>query len=323
MFDNIKNNPGPCPLCNTKRRRILFPTDTDRSEFFIVQCTRCGLAQTSPLPTDQDLSIHNFTEYYGKTANKFVPVMQKIRDRLMNIRASYYLSLLRGTGHMPRVLDIGCAEGRLLKSLMENGCQCWGVEHKNYPESRFLCSDRISYLKGGLEGAELQEKSFDLIFMWHVLEHLDNPHDIIGRAYNLLAENGLLVIAVPNFSSTEAGLFKQSWFHLDIPWHKYHFTEKAMKYLAAKNNFVIKKSTTFCIEQNVFGIIQSILNSMKWPRNELYEAIKGNFKIHRAFPLFVQGIIGVSMFIPCLLISFFESKKKNGSVLKIIFKKGS
>ena len=323
MTSTMNKNPGPCPLCNAQGRKILFPVKIKQSQYVIVQCHQCELAQTFPLPKDEDLFLDEIAEYYGNSVNKFVPVIQRIRECLMNARASYYLSMLPRTGHMPRVLDIGCAEGRLLKSFLNMGCRCYGVEHKNYPESRFLCRDQISYTQGELETIELPEKSFDLIFLWHVLEHVNNPDAVINRAYKLLNENGLLVIAVPNFSSIEARLFKQLWFHLDVPWHKYHFTEKSVKYLVEKKHFVIIKNTTFCIEQNVFGLVQSFLNYMGWPKNELYEAIKGNLKYQRVFFLSIQVIVSCALFIPCLFLSLYESKKKTGSVLKIILKKAS
>ena len=321
---NVNNrNPGPCPLCNGQKRRRIFPVKTDHSEYVIARCPQCDLAQTFPLPDDGDLLLHSISEYYGKEVNKFIPVVQKIRDRLMSIRASYYLSLLSKTGHRPKILDIGCAEGRLLKSFLEHGCRCWGIEHKNYPGSRFLCSDRISYIQEDLGAAELPEKSFDLIIIWHVLEHVDDPDSVVRRAYDLLTENGILVLAVPNFSSNEAVLFRQAWFHLDVPWHKYHFSEKALKYLAEKNKFSIIKSSTFCIEQNVFGLIQSVLNYMGWPRNEFYEAVKGNLKFNRAPSLLIQAGIAASIFIPCLFLSYLASREKNGSVLKLILKKNA
>lgn len=322
MIDDMNNKkPGPCPLCNEQQRKRIFPVKTDHSEYVIAQCPKCELAQTFPLPADEDLILHDIPEYYGKAVNKFIPVIQKIRDSLMNIRASYYLSLLPKTGYRPKILDIGCAEGRLLNSLLGYGCRCWGIEHKNYPGSRFLSGDRISYIQEDLGKVNLPEKSFDMIFIWHVLEHVDSPDAVVRQACDLLKENGILVLAVPNFSSDEATLFRQAWFHLDVPWHKYHFTEKAIKYLAEKNNFSIIKSTTFCIEQNVFGLVQSLLNYMGWPRNEFYEAIKGNLKNHRISHFIIQSGIAAFIFIPCLLLSFLAAKKNNGSVLKLILKK--
>jgi SAM-dependent methyltransferase len=310
-----------CPVCGEIGKKWVFPVKTDYSEYIILKCPQCDLSQTFPLPDDEDLTRHSFWDYYGKESNKFISFIQRIRDGLMKIRSSYYLSLVSKTGYRPNILDIGCAEGRLLKSFLDYGCRCWGIEHKSYPGSRFLCNDRISYIQEDLEKINLPEKSFDLIFIWHVLEHVDDPDAVIRRAHILLKENGILVLAVPNFSSHEATFFKQAWFHLDVPWHKYHFSEKALTYLADINKFSIIKSSSFCIEQNVFGLIQSVLNYMGWPKNELYESIKGNLKPKRTFSLFIQACIAIALLMPCLFLSYLASKNKNGAVLKLIMQK--
>jgi 2-polyprenyl-3-methyl-5-hydroxy-6-metoxy-1,4-benzoquinol methylase len=310
-----------CPVCKKQGSDILYKTETNHLNFYIIQCRQCSLAYTFPLPDDNILNVHDKPRYYGKNESKFLPIIQNIRDRLSRNRARQYLSMISNSIQKPRILDIGCAEGRLLNSFLKYGCECYGVEHQSYPKERFIKSDRIQYITGDLGFLDCKEDFFDIIILWHVLEHMDNPASAIKRIYDLLSPDGIFILAVPNFSSLEAKLFKQSWFHLDIPWHKYHFTKRFLKLLVEKNNFKIIESSTFCIEQNVYGLLQSILNFMGWPKNELYEAIKGNFSNKRSVPLIIQVIISISMLMPCFLISFLTSKKKSGSVIKLVLKK--
>lgn len=310
-----------CPLCHCKDLRILFRAETVHSIFCIIQCRQCNLARTYPFPDDDVLHVHDTFCYYGKNESKFIPVLQYIRDRLSKIRARRYLSMISTSIQSPRILDIGCADGRLLNSFLEYGCDCYGVEHLFYPKNRFLNSDRIKYFVGDLESLDLKERSFDIIILWHVLEHMDNPDAVINRVFDLLSPNGLFVLAVPNFSGMDAKIFKQLWFHLNIPWHKYHFTEKFLHCLVEKNSFQIVKSTTFCLEQGIYGIIQSILNFMRWPKNELYEAMKGIFLRGRLLPLLFQSIIAVILLMPCTLICLIASMRQEGSVLKLILRK--
>jgi 2-polyprenyl-3-methyl-5-hydroxy-6-metoxy-1,4-benzoquinol methylase len=313
---------GSCPLCNGQELSTLYSAGGALSKFSIVQCPECELARTFPSPTEYVINIDP-SKYYGQSVNKFIPILQKIRDIVMNNRAKYFLSLLKGGEKALNILDIGCAEGRLLKAFHEKGCKCCGIEHKDYPESRFLESDRIVYIQRDLESVQLPDRSYDLIFIWHVLEHMDNPVAVIAKSCSLLAENGILILAVPNFSSMEAKIFKQSWFHLDIPWHKYHFTKKSLEYLVEKNNLRIVKSSTFCLEQGVYGVIQSILNAMGWPRNELYEAMKGNISSRRVIPLIVQALISLCILMPSIAMTVTFSIMKKGSVLKLVLRKGS
>jgi 2-polyprenyl-3-methyl-5-hydroxy-6-metoxy-1,4-benzoquinol methylase len=309
-----------CPLCNGQNQSELFPAAAPFLDFGIVQCHECGLAHTFPLPANEIVTTDTST-YYGNSENKFIPILQKIRNALMNNRARYFLSLLKRNKTVPKILDVGCAEGRLLNAFYKTGCQCWGVEHGDYPKCRFMSSENITYIQGELESISLADGSFDLIIFWHVLEHMNNPDVVFRKAARLLAENGVMILAVPNFSSIEAKIFKCAWFHLDVPWHKYHFTKKSLEYLIKKNNLWIVKSSTFCLEQGVYGVVQSILNAMGWPRNELYEALKGSFSIRRIFPLLAQWFLSILLLMPCLAFLFISSALKKGPVIKLVLKK--
>ncbi len=248
---------GPCPLCQGSKTKVLVSTKTPLSEFHLVQCKICELTRTFPLPSNEVLRVHDIHSYYGRDANKFNPRVQRIRNLIMSMRARHYLSFIPDSIQTPKVLDVGCAEGRLLKSFLEYGCQCWGIEHPSYPTQRFLESDQIVYLQGDLEAIDLPEGAFDLILLWHVLEHMGNPLLSMSRLHKLLAPRGAIILAVPNFSSMEARRFKQSWFHLDILWHKYHFNERSIRYLITKTHLGAIRASTFCFEQGPYGLFRA------------------------------------------------------------------
>lgn len=312
---------GSCPVCLGTEVELLFSTRTPSSEFHLVQCTGCALTRTIPFPDDEILRLHDTSVYYGRNENKFIPVIQKIRNEIMRTRVKYYLSMIPPPVQRPKILDVGCAEGRLLKAFLEFGCQCWGVEHPSYPADRFQDAERIAYLQDELQILKLPEGAFDLIFLWHTLEHMDDPQLVMARLYDLLAPNGALIVAVPNFSSIEARRFRQFWFHLDIPWHKYHFNERAIKYLVRRHNYRIIRMTTLCLEQGPYGLIQSLMNAMGWRHNEFYEALKGNLTSGITMPVAIQVFIGLFLLIPTFFVSIFTSIMGRGPVLKLIIKK--
>jgi 2-polyprenyl-3-methyl-5-hydroxy-6-metoxy-1,4-benzoquinol methylase len=266
--------------------------------------------------------IYNDKQYYGIGKSKFMPILQNIRNGLSNIRAKRYLAMIPKPVKQPRVLDIGCAEGRLLKSLLQYGCDCYGVEHKSYPHERFLESDRITYFSGDIASFELEQESFDIIMMWHVLEHVDFPDRVINIINRLPKPDGLFIVAVPNFSCAESRIFKEHWFHLDVPWHKYHFSEISLKYLFSKNTIETLSCATFCMEQGPYGLLQSILNSLGFQKNSLYEAIKGNYSCCRPLSLISQLLITIIFIIPCFLVAFLTSMEGKGSSLHFVLKKG-
>jgi 2-polyprenyl-3-methyl-5-hydroxy-6-metoxy-1,4-benzoquinol methylase len=312
---------GPCPLCNGSKMKLLFSSLIDFSEFHLVQCKTCKLTRTFPFSGDEVLRVHDIHSYYGKDVNKFNPRVQKLRNLIMRMRAKHYLSLIPDSVQPPKILDVGCAEGRLLQSFREYGCRCWGIEHRSYPAQRFLDSERIVYLQGDLHAMNLPEGAFDLIFLWHTLEHMGNPQLVMSRLHTLLAPRGTIIVAVPNFSSMEARKFKQYWFHLDIPWHKYHFNEKSIRYLITKTHYRIIKMSTLCFEQGPYGLLQSTLNAMGWPKNEFYEALKGNLTHRRSIHIIIQLFIGLFLLVPVFFISLLTSYGGRGPVLKLILKK--
>ena len=312
---------GLCPLCSGSKMKLLFTSLTDFSEFHLVQCKTCKLTRTFPFPNDEILRIHGIDSYYGRAVNKFNPHIQKIRNHIMRKRAEYYLSLIPDSDQPPKILDVGCAEGRLLKAFLELGCQCWGIEHPSYPAKRFLDTDQIVYLQGDLNAMNLPEGAFDLIFVWHALEHMDNPQLTMSRLHTLLAPRGIIIIAVPNFSSVEAQRFKQFWFHLDIPWHKYHFDEESIRYLITKTHLKIITMSTLCFEQGPYGLLQSTLNAMGWPKNELYEVLKRNLIWRRSLHVVIQLFIGLLLLLPVSFASLLSSYGGRGPVLKLVLRK--
>ena len=94
--------------------------------------------------------------------------------------------------------------------------------------------------------------------MYHVLEHLHDPREALSKAYQLLKRGGLLVVAVPNFDSLQARIFRQRWYHLDAPRHLYHFTPHTLKMLLHEVGFKVLETRWFSLEHDWAGIAGSI-----------------------------------------------------------------
>jgi SAM-dependent methyltransferase len=307
---------GLCPLCGGVSARTLSAVSRGHSSFKIDQCGRCQVARTRSASGEAWDETADFSGYYGAGKSKFLRPLQAIRDAAMRLRARRYLSFLT-----PRddvwVLDMGCAEGRLLKAFLRYGCLCYGVEHPDFPEERFLNPDQITYLKGDAALQKLPLNRFDLIFLWHVLEHVQEPMALMSRLRALLSEDGLLVMAVPNFAGREACAFKENWFHLDVPWHRFHFSKPSLRCLATDAGLRVARNSEFCLEQGPYGLIQSALNAMGWRFNECYEALKGNLNPRRIPLLTCQVAIGLFLAIPALVLSVIHAKEGRGAVLKM------
>jgi SAM-dependent methyltransferase len=310
---------GPCPLCGGVSRE-LFTVSRDDRHFEIDQCGRCQVAWTRSASGEAWEKPGDFSNYYGTGKSKFLLPLQALRDAAMRLRVRRYVSFLTSRDDI-WVLDVGCAEGRLLKAFLRYGCRCFGVEHPEYPEERFFKPDQITYLKGDAALEALPSNRFDLIFLWHVLEHVQQPVALMKRLRDLLSEDGLLVMAMPNFSGREASAFKENWFHLDVPYHRFHFNKPALRRLAADAGLQVARSSEFCLEQGPYGLIQSTLNATGCRFNECYEALKGNLNPMRIPLLACQVAIGLFLAIPALVFSLLHAKESKGAVLRMTLTK--
>ena len=85
----------------------------------------------------------------------------------------------------------------------------------------------------------LPADSFDVITLWHVMEHLQNLNEVWEKLYSTLADRGALIIAVPNPSSFDASYYKENWAAYDVPRHLWHFTPSTIQQMGAKHGFVL------------------------------------------------------------------------------------
>ncbi|MFQ5730884.1 MAG: class I SAM-dependent methyltransferase, partial [Planctomycetaceae bacterium] len=130
-------------------------------------------------------------------------------------------------------------------------------------------------IAGGLRDAAYPSDHFDLVILWHVLEHLPDPQDTLEEVRRILTPGGRLALAVPNFSSLQARLFGPAWFHLDLPRHLYHFPAGALQRLSIECGFHVERVDHLSLRQNPFGWVQSALNAiLPARRNELYSLLK-------------------------------------------------
>jgi 2-polyprenyl-3-methyl-5-hydroxy-6-metoxy-1,4-benzoquinol methylase len=142
-----------------------------------------------------------------------------------------------------QILDVGTGTGFFLNEMKENGWQVTGTEKsidaRDFAKKEFnldnLPSEKLF---------ELKDSSFDVITLWHVLEHIHLLNENMKIFHRLLKENGKLIIAVPNHTSTDAKHYKEFWAAYDVPRHIWHFAPKQMEILGKKHRFKLSTIQT-------------------------------------------------------------------------------
>ena len=219
-----------CPWCESEKTQIhLWVKDEflSNEEFEIHECLHCGLLFTKPRPAKNKLrEYYKSKEYYSHQENKtgFIPrVYEKVKSiNLKNKQQMATSGLRKG-----KVLDIGCGVGDFLHVMENQGWETTGIEPSE--EAVAIAKTRVkSQLLAPEEIDKLEDESFDLITMWHVLEHVDDLHSEIAHLERLLKSRGRLVLALPNFKSYDADFYREHWAAYDVPRHLNHFCRKSI-----------------------------------------------------------------------------------------------
>jgi SAM-dependent methyltransferase len=162
------------------------------------------------------------------------------------------LRFVQAMGPSRRLLDFGCGDGGFLEAASASGYYAFGVELKSeHARSKGL---RV------VEAIDEVSEMFDILTMWHSLEHVSSPLDTLKSALEHLVIGGHVIVAVPNFASLQSRVFGSRWFHLDVPRHLHHFTPKSLETLFDIVGVEPVRGWATESEIDLFGWTQSALN---------------------------------------------------------------
>lgn len=292
-------NRGPSPTCsvcsspmNTDLRDVRDAVTGDR--FDILRCPQCGLGQTVPQP--KDLSRY-YREYHGNRHPFTARYCDHRRLRLVRKAA--------GPARGRRLLDIGCGPGTFLRAVKGEGWDVVGTEMNPEPPRQFgleVVSD-IGELPAG--------KKFDCVTLWHSLEHLPEPRSTLQRVRQLLASDGVLMIAVPDFGGLQATIFGKEWLHLDVPRHLFHFDRRALSNLLTTSGFTPVRWSHQEFEYDLMGWSQSALNKVSRPSNFFFNMLTGrtlNSGVSKRALQWLAGSLLCATAIPVVPLSSFVGR---------------
>lgn len=295
-------------------------------KFAVRNCSYCGLAYTDLSETEPAVIGETFypADYYGRQ-KRYSLNLEKILNGFVMQRAR----LLGDEAKRAHgaVLDIGCGQGLFLKQFANRGWRAVGIEVSSAAAFHAREVQGLNVLVGEHATDELANNSFDIICLWHVLEHVEQPKTLLSEARRVLKNDGKLLLSVPNFSSPEARFGKPNWFHLDVPRHITHFTEHGLQSTLDATGWEIMKKSYFTPEYDFFSFIQTAQNMCGLEMNLLYRIIRsGKLRKEDAqkTPL-VQKILALATFPIFALISLayvpIANILRQGSSVNLVLKK--
>ncbi|MDQ2815144.1 MAG: class I SAM-dependent methyltransferase [Actinomycetota bacterium] len=221
-----------------------------------VRCARCGVATTSPWPSDEQLSAA-YADWYRPAAGRFSGLGDKVIRRTRAALADRLHRILPPG----QVLDVGAGDGTLVEAFVRHGRDAVGLE---------------PYATGPhIRNAEVEEVdgTWSAVIFWHSLEHLRQPSRALGHAAGLLAPGGTLIVAVPNATSWQARVFGDRWLALDLPRHLVHLSPPALLSKIEELGLRVERVSYLRGGQVVFGWVHGFVGQLPG-HPDLYDAIR-------------------------------------------------
>lgn len=233
-----------CPVCNSNGFENYLNCEdhtVSHSSFSIVTCKNCTFKFTNPRPDSNEIVKYYESIDYISHSNTSTGLFNKIYQAIRNYTISQKYSMVSNYVSRGTLLDIGCGTGEFLNHFSKRGWNVCGVEPSSSARKMAITNYNLNVLDED-KIAQLKDESFNVISMWHVLEHVHLLSDRLKQINRIISKDGLLVIAVPNYTSYDAKHYREKWAAYDLPRHLYHFSPKTMNQLLTQNGFQLVKT---------------------------------------------------------------------------------
>ena len=252
-----------CPVCRFPRCRFWRRLEdrffrVTRDAFPLYRCSECGLRFQRASEVADRIPGFYPPGYWWDPAGDLRGVEGLYREWVLRRDHLRFVLSVAPPGNGRRLLDIGCGSGSFLKLAREAGFRVQGLEAS--PEAaeaaekilpgRVVVGDERELIRSGA--------TFHVLTLFHVLEHLPRPLDYLRRIRRLLAEDGGLVVQVPNSHSIQAALLGSRWYGLDCPRHIHNFTARALIELLRRAGFRVRRVRHFSLRDNAAALVSSL-----------------------------------------------------------------
>ncbi|MEL0455297.1 class I SAM-dependent methyltransferase [Flavobacteriaceae bacterium SZ-1-7] len=210
-------------------------------EFQLIENAEYGFLETTPKPTEEKLPEYYQSEDYISHTDAKRNLFEKAYHFVRGVSLKSKLNLINSFSQKGKtLLDVGCGTGDFLQVAQNNDWKVLGIEPNE--QARQIANQKTNNAVFKTEQLlKFNNHGFDVITLWHVLEHLPNLEEQVSIFKKLLKLDGTLIIAVPNHKSYDAKHYKQFWAAYDVPRHLWHFNKPSVFKLMEKQNMQVKK----------------------------------------------------------------------------------
>ena len=232
-----------CYYCSGSKREPFLTAEEDLTgkpgRFHFVRCVECGLAYQNPRIDVEHIKAYYDDEYIAHRRKRdwgsLAPIVNYLMDRLDRDKERIVRPYLK-LGISNEVLDVGCGAGTFLNKMRRlHDARVTGVDFKDFAGAEGF--EHIEFHCGLFYEQELDEKRFDLVTMWHFLEHDYDPLRTLERARQVMKDDAWLVVEVPRLDSVTFRLYGDRWPGLQAPQHTALYDKKRFLQLMERGGF--------------------------------------------------------------------------------------
>lgn len=267
-----------CPNCIISEIIHKF----NSNKFQIYFCKKCLNGFTYPVPKDLN---HYYSDSYWQSKG-FLGMVKNSLYNFFQLRRKYWVKKNLISGEL---LDVGSGEGIFSKFMQKD----FRVTSLDVPSAKIKNPDvlKVDFLKWR------PNKEFDAVVFWESLEHTQYPLKYIKKASSILREGGYIFIEYPKFDCWESRLFKNYWFHLDLPRHLSHLTPDGLDEILSRAKLTtISRNGVFAPEYTFGGFMGSILNMFLSKQNDFFKNSQNLIFIFLLLPLIIISATLESVF---------------------------
>ena len=246
-----------CPVCNKQSFLKVYTCkdhSTSKEDFTIVCCNSCNFTFTNPRPENEELGKYYLSDSYISHTNTANNLFEKLYQIVRRYAIKQKLMFLNKFSKTKNHLDIGCGTGEFLNACKKAGYKTKGIEPSIIARNQAIQNFGLDVLEN-TDLSKFEEKTFDTISMWHVLEHVPELNDTIKHFERILGNNGIVIVAVPNLNSWDANYYKQYWAAWDVPIHLWHFSKDSIKMLFVKYGFRLVKTKAMLFDSFYVSVL--------------------------------------------------------------------